>query len=982
MRFIRKILFVAFLSIVAFFVCGQLYSEAQLTPQFGKNKVHYKDFKWATLETAHFKIYFYRGEEQLARNTEKMAERAYQYLSETLHHQFSGKIPLIIYASSDDFQQTEVIEGFLGEGIGGVTESFKGRIVIPFLGSYRNFNHVLIHELVHTFQFDILSEGGFPISVLSNLDLPLWFVEGMAEYLAEYTNPLTEMWLRDAVYNDTLPSVGKIESLEDIRAYRFGESLLTYICEKYGVNIIGDILRELAKTENWDKTIQKTANTSWKAIYEDWLKMVKETYSSDKPGLRPISEQANVLIRHKKDDFSLNIIPAVSPDGKYVVFISDRNFYQTIYLASAETGKIIKPLVEGERRGTYETLRFLNTSIAWSPDSQHIAFNAKAGGENAIYLLNVPSQKVINKLTPDVSSLGFLAWSPDGKQIAFTGTKNGQEDLFVITVDSKEVVQLTNDLYSNRHPAWSPDGTKLAFTTDAGDFSNPAKLQFGPSNLAIYDLKEKTTYLLTNNTANDFTPAWSPDGTMLAFISDRSGLCNIYLLDFDKVKRSRPLSSVPKPIIRVTNVNTGIVGLTEDNPALTWAGESGKLIFSGFFKAGWDIFSLQNPARLYREYLAEVGFDAELAMVPPDQTPKETIGKKDWSYLFPEQESPKLKDYKVKLTPDYIFGGGGGNEKNFIILARLGFSDMLSNHYLRIGCNVTKVFDESDFLVAYTNRAHRLSYELFAFQFGDVLDTYSMKDAELDLDVERGVGITLLWPFDKFNRVEFGVEGRMVSGDLLRDQDSTPTSSVKKIEDKLFFGPSLAYVRDTALYTLMGPLDGSRSRFSIHPALGDFTYLTLAADQRWYLHLTKRSALAFRTIVATSFGENARIFRIGGPDTFRGREYNDDDKIQGTKVALGNIEYRFPLLPKFNILRGTIFWDMALAWTDKVQPFTTNDTNGFRLKDLQAAYGVGLRIPISSPLGTFNLRLDIAQATDLSRNIGKRKYLFSIGNDF
>ncbi len=115
---------------------------AQLNARFGKNKVHYKDFEWAVLQTRHFKIYFYHGEEQLARNAEKMAERAYQYLSLVFQHTFSKKIPLIIYASSDDFQQTEVVHGFLGEGIGGVTETLKGRIVIPFLGSYRGFNHV------------------------------------------------------------------------------------------------------------------------------------------------------------------------------------------------------------------------------------------------------------------------------------------------------------------------------------------------------------------------------------------------------------------------------------------------------------------------------------------------------------------------------------------------------------------------------------------------------------------------------------------------------------------------------------------------------------------------------------------------------------------------------------------------------------------------------------------------------------------------
>lgn len=962
---------------VSLLMLGQGQSEAQLTSRFGKNKVHYKDFNWATLKTSHFTIYFYQGEEQLARHAEKMAERAYQYLSGTLLHQFSETIPLIIYASSDDFQQTEVIEGLLGEGLGGVTESLRGRIVIPFLGSYREFNHVLVHELVHAFQFDILSEAGSPISFLSNLYIPLWFIEGMAEYLSEYTNPLTEMWLYDAVYNESLPPPKKIESLRDIRVYRFGESLVAYLVEQYGEQSLGDLLRHIGKTEDWEGSFQEITDTEmcWKDFYEAWLTQIKEQYSQETSGRLPPDRQATLLISHKPDDFSLNIIPAVSPDGQYLAFISDRDFYRTIYLASAETGELITSLVEGERRGTYETLRFLNTSIAWAPDNQHIAFNAKAGGENAIYIQNIHSKNVIEKFTPDVTSLSFLAWSPDGKQIVFTGTKNGQEDLFLLTLETQDVFQLTDDLYSNRHPAWSPDGTRIAFTTDAGDFSHPEHLQFGPSNLALYDLHSQTTSLLTNTAAHDMTPVWSPDGTWLAFLSDRNGIFNLYLMDLHRSDLQN-LSPGQDPIIRVTNVNTGIVGLTQDTPALTWARETGKLLFSSFSNKGWDIFALDDPVKAYQVYLAEVGVEEDLIPIKPEDAPPEAVGKKDWIQPLPEEEAVESEAYKARLRPDYIFGGGGGNEKSFIILARIGFSDMLSNHQLRIGCNFTSVFDESDFLIEYMNRAHRLSYTVVAFQYDDYLGAYTMENGELQLEVERGVGFNVAWPFDKFRRLELGLEGRMASGDLNQEGSETTT----ELKDQKLIAPFLAYVHDTTLYTAIGPLDGKRSRIGLYPAFGQMTYLTFVADHRRYWHLTKRSTLASRIMTIGSFGENARIFNIWGPGMFRGRE--SDDMLQGTKVALGNVEYRFPLLPQINILRGTIFLDTALVWTDTVQPFTTAETDWVRLQDLHAAYGVGFRIPIQGPFGVLNVRLDIAQETDLSKNLGKRKILFSIGNDF
>ncbi|GAK55149.1 peptidase S9B dipeptidylpeptidase IV domain protein [Candidatus Vecturithrix granuli] len=951
--------------------------EAQLTSYFGKNKVHYKDFKWATLKTTHFMIYFYSGEEQLARNTAKMAERAYQHLSTALQHEFTEKIPLICYASSDDFQQTEIISGFIGEGIGGVTESLRGRIVIPFLGSYRYFNHVLIHELVHAFQFDILREAGFGGGIFSSgLYVPLWFMEGMPEYLSEYRNPLTEMWLRDAVYNDTLPKINQIEDIEDIRAYRFGQSLWQHLGEMYGESLPGDLLRELAKTGNWQEAIKNVKDTTWKAVYRDWLEDVQKTYAAENEGRRPIEEQAVRLIAHKKDDFALNILPAVSPDGKYIALISDRDVYRTIYLASAETGKIIRPLVEGERRGTFETLRFLNTSLAWDSESQHLAFNAKAGGENAIYVMNVHSEKVIKKLVPAVASISFLAWSPDRRSIVFTGTQNGQEDLYLINIDDQRLVQLTNDLYSNRHPSWSPDGKAIAFTTDSGQFSDPEELKFGPSNLALYEMASGNVYRLADNAYNDFTPVWSPDGSSLAFISDRDGVCNIYLLALKNTPDASRKYRIDA-ITQVTNVNTGIVGLTEDNPALTWAQETGKLFFSGFADKGWDIFALDNPLKDTQTPLTahEPGELIEKLSLSESLT---SFGKKDWKHPLTFKKVPEPKKYRARLQPEYIFGGGGGNDKNLVILARLGLSDMLSNHRLTLGLNLTEVFDESDFLIQYSNRASRLSYEIHGFQFGDSYGTYSLKDAEFEVEVQRGIGVNFHWPFDKFRRVELGLEGWMVSGEKLED------TTREELEDQFFAVPTLAYVHDTTLYTSFGPLDGRRSRYSLSPAFGDFLYLTAAADQRWYIQATKRSTLALRMLTAVSVGENARIFNISGPYTFRSGAFDTDEEeeIEGTKIALANLEYRFPLLPKLNLLRGNVFWDMALGWTDNVRPLTTEQTSFIRLKDLRAAYGIGVRVPISGPFGSILLRFDMTQETDLTKNIGERKWLFSLGQDF
>lgn len=968
---IPNVLIMLFVVLLAIHLPSSLSAQV-LNPRFGKNKVHYKVFKWATRETPHFKIYFYKGEERLADNTVKMAERAYAYLSKTLNHDFLHKIPLIIYASSDDFQQTEVISGMLDEGIGGVTESLKGRIVIPFLGSYRSFNHVIVHELTHAFQFDMLSGGKSGFGAFSpGIYLPLWFVEGMAEYLSEYNNPLTVMWLRDGVAQGSLPEPDDVEQMQDIRVYRFGQSLWEYIVNKHGQRVIAELLQRLSEDQPWEDVIQTVASTTWQEIYAGWREETMTAYAAaPDSGQRPLKEQATLLVRHHEKKFALNIMPAISPDGQYVVFVSDRDFYRTIYLASAETGNILRKLVEGERAGTFETLRYLNASLTWSPDSQQIAFNAKAGGENAIYLQNIHTRKVTKKLTPNVSSISFLAWSPTENVIAFTGTKNGQEDLFLIDINTEKMTQLTNDLYSNRHPSWSPDGRFIAYSTDAGRFSDLDKLQFGPSDLALYDRERNESYLLTDTPANEFTPVWSPDGCALAFISDESDVCNLYLMTLQR-NPVEPNRLRKEAIRRITNANTGVVGLTEDNPALTWARASDRLIFSGFSQKGWDLFARENLMQNYRDYQTEIGFDELLQTTSSSASSEKAVEKKDWNTaLFVADESIKTKRYNATLRPEYLLFGGAGSTKSFYLIGHLAFGDMLANQNLNISVNMTEVLDESDFIVAYINRARRMNYAIRAFQFTADNGTFSMNDDEFDISVERGVSTDFSWPFDKFTRIEFGLEGWMAEGNRIENDQELPK------EDFYYAVPSLAYVRDTSLYTYLGALDGNRTRFSIRPAIGDISFVTFTADTRQYFHITRRSALAFRLMALSSVGENARVFEVGGPLTFRGQgledDLDDDEKnLIGTNILLGNMEYRMPLLP-VDLLRGALFVDMGLGWKKE-------DEVAF--DDVRTAYGAGLRFPINGPFGLINLRLDVAQETDFSR-VGPAKLLFSIANDF
>src|SRR5262245_51476747 len=122
---------------------------------FGRNKVTYRTFDFKVLRSEHFDVYYYPEERLAAEQAGRMAERWYARLSTVLGHELSNRQPIVLYASHPHFEQTNAIPGTLEESTGGVTESLKRRIVLPLGSSLAETDHVIGHELVHAFQYDM-----------------------------------------------------------------------------------------------------------------------------------------------------------------------------------------------------------------------------------------------------------------------------------------------------------------------------------------------------------------------------------------------------------------------------------------------------------------------------------------------------------------------------------------------------------------------------------------------------------------------------------------------------------------------------------------------------------------------------------------------------------------------------------------------------------------------------------------------------------
>jgi len=549
---------------------------------FGRNKVQYDDFSFRTLETEHFIFHFYPAEEQAVRDAARMAERWYDRHTQVFSHTFDEKKPIIFYANDADFQQTNVINQPISPGTGGFTEPRRERVVMPLSPSYAETNHVLGHELVHSFQYDkaLNSEG----SSFNLNRIPLWMTEGMAEYFSVgRSDTHTAMWMRDAVLHNNMPSYEDLRDYNEYFPYRYGQAHLAYVGGKYGDRAVSN-LYSLAGRVGPDSAYVRLFGVSADSLVHEWGEATERAYAPLITGRTPPDSAGKRVLDETIDAGRTNIGPVLSPDGQYVAFISSRDLFSfNLFVADAQTGEVIAELESSGTTRHFNALRFLNSAGAWSPDGSRLAFVSYNDGDNQLTIWNVESQSIERSIrVKGVSAMKNPTWSPDGDRIAFSGTDGGISDLYVLDRTTNEVKQLTNDRYADLQPTWSPDGTRLAFTTDRARTDLSLLDVSGKMTLAEIDVETSDITIRAPFTdALHHNPQYSPDGESLYFISDQDGFKDIY-----RMERSSG------QLYRVTRLKTGVSGITAMSPAMSVASQNGAMMMSVYNDGQYTGFRL------------------------------------------------------------------------------------------------------------------------------------------------------------------------------------------------------------------------------------------------------------------------------------------------------------------------------------------------------------------------------------------------------
>jgi len=933
---------------------------------FGQNKVQYKNFDFKVLKTDHFDIYYYPEEEAAAKMASRLAERWYGRLSQLLTHELRGRQAVILYASGPHFRQTNVVEGELGEGTGGVTEAYKRRIILPFAGPLESTDHVLGHELVHAFQYDITGTNVNANSA-GALALPLWFIEGMAEYLSlGPVDPHTAMWMRESARREKLPSIKNLDD-PNFFPYRYGQALWAFIGGKYGDRAIGSLLRAGAVAKDYDEAFKAVLGVDSKELSKLWNDAEFAAY-------RPIAEKTQMpqafargVLQKGASGGELNVSPELSPDGTRVMFFTEKDLFSVdLYMADAVSGKILRKITNTATDPHFESLQFLGSAGAWDPTGKRFMFPGISKGDPVLSIVNVDTGKQEREIrVKELDEILNPTWSPDGQHVAFSGLVGGLNDLFVYDLSNDSLKRLTNDAFAELEPAWSPDGKQLAFATDRFT-TNLTDLQAGRLRIAIMDVATGDVRDAAGfRDAKNISPQWTKDGRSLFFLSDRQGITNVYRVSLDGGEPTQ-----------LTNLLTGVSGITSLSPAMSAA--AGRVVFSAYEEDGYNVYALDTDALTSGTALVDLPQYA--GILPPRTKPEGPVVaalSNPTQSLPPATAEPPTDNYKPKLQLDFAgqpsvgvgvdpFGAYASGGVSFL------FSDVLGNHQLATSAQVTSRFDEIGGSVFYLNRTHRWNWGAALSQIPYVSRGFATGIASTpqgDVYVEQEYRVlqresaaqrVISYPFSRAQRIEVSGGFQQIG---LKQDVTTRTYSLQTgqqlTEDKtdlanfetLNLGTaSGALVYDTSIFGATSPIRGNRYRLELSQSSGSLLYTGVLVDGRTYYMPKRPFTVALRGLVYGRFGSDGEsprlpIMYLGYSGLVRGYDPNSFDagecgvsadgscpaidRLAGSRVAVGNAELRFPLLGLFNQgksyygklpIEMALFADAGVAWLQSTSP--------------------------------------------------------------
>ncbi len=900
---------------------------------FGRNKVQYTDFDWQVMETEHFRIYFYQEEAEVARIAASLAEKLYDTLAIKFNHEVNKQIPLIVYSASSYFSQTNILPSLIPESVGGFTEFLKGRVAVPFHGSYYEFYHVIRHELVHVFTFSKLSASMSRQARLRFPYPPMWFSEGLAEYWSIGWDTDADMFIKDMVLNDRLLPISRLYVYNNTYfIYKLGQSICAFIDEAYGVDKLPLLFENWHKGRTFEDVVKLTLGDDLEELSRKWHYHLKKKYY---PELAELGLPRMEAVPLTRGGFALKGVPIKRYNGQdsseWIVFKANRRGYSGIYLKPLTEGDSqVSTLVKGERSAKFESL-YLTRSGIDAHENGLIVFVAKSNETDIINIYDLKQGKVTDRFEFEgMVAVRSPRFSTDGERLVFSGIKkDGFADLYVLDRSNRKYRAVTEDVYYDIDPAFSPDDREIIFSSDRGHDGFRGTLNIFSLNLATGVITQ-----LTFGPYLDQTP--EPVVSGIYFSSNRQGTFNLY-----------HLAKNGELTVRSTYV-TGAF-----DPRLTPDGRY--LTFTGYQDMSYQVYQMKIEDT--EIVLAQNQIDTDSIWTPP------LIEMDYYKTSFKYKPDFSFDIAQSSIAYDPVYGSIGG--------VQAAVSDMLGNHafYFLLADNADtkdEFFSSLNFGLTYINKEKRLNWGLGLYHLFD--EYYNDYDQYYD---ERQAGLLSLlsYPLSKFQRFELSTFARYDKKDRRYGQTD---------REGFLMTNYLRWVYDNSIWDISGPIDGRRYNIAFGvtnsiSATRNFSRLAMV-DVRHYLRLGQYSAYANRLFAYTSTGIEPQRIYLGGSWSFRGF---DRRAFYNRNVLFVSNELRFPLIDDlligfpigglgFRGIRGALFFDAGSAWDDDFDQF-------------YGSFGAGFRVSLGYVV---LLRFDFSRTTDFETISPRTDFDFFFGWNF
>jgi hypothetical protein len=951
-------------------------------PYFGKNQVRYDNFEWWTYETDHFVIYFYKDIEPHLERMAGYAESAYQHVSSELRYDLVQKIPLILFQTSSEFQQQNVIPGAAQENVGAFAEPTRHRIVMPMDEPPDLLYRLIVHELTHQFDYEII-----PASLVRQ-STPLWIHEGLADYMTGQWRPLDLMSVRDAAVADIIPKMSKLDGYSEVGGarmiYNLGHAIFEFVESRWGKEGLRQYLFSLRKSVigGGEDAYEEAFKISADEFDQQFDKYLKDRFKPFRDKERPVDYGRNLAPDPEKSSFvsALSAEPSPSGDLLAVVTGNQRDREYDIVLVSAKDGSVVRNLTKGFNQNMgFEFLTLPggrgNTVpwLSWSTGGDRLAYFVRTEKSRSLVLQNVLSREIEQRVelktvddpeSPDVS--------PDGRRVVFAGLQGGTGDIFVVDLQTSEVVNLTKDAFADSGPTWSPDGTFILYLARVSqseklfrlDIATGRKTQvtFGTHDDSSAQFLDADT-IVFSSTATDPSQPIDPD------VARNGNIYNVWTLSLKNGELRQYTDAVGG------NVSTIVL---KD-------GNNSRIAFVSYYKGDYELHALDRRDPIVTAASADFGAPGPIIdfQAPLSHTLVTDKRKKKGQFekMFMDGRPP----VNVGVTSGGdLFGGSA-----------VTFSDVLGDQ--QFSMSAASISQYRTMSVSYLNLAKRFNYAIQGYSqtqffYGDLenvfYDPYYNGQIDRDYAVAtrtvRGGTAFGIFPFNRYARVE-------VSGGFLQYNESFNDPGLQEYSQEYQqeqFGRALlqsgnyiplgvAYVQETTVFREFGPLAGNTMRLSYEyaPKIGNsLTRQTTDADVRYYLRLGASGLLAVRARGFRSWGAAPDFLYFGGNSEMRGYDYL---QFVGDTAAFVNAELRFPfieaMLTPVGVLggiRGVLFGNFGGAhfkgqpfqWlsrgSERIAPIvnyqvdaigtatpvlgTPVPIDGFRLVDSRASYGLGL----------------------------------------